>query len=142
MPAQSYATHRRFDPAYHFVGFPLILGFFVISAFLLWKHPSLASAGQMVLALALPILFFKIRLYALTVQDRVIRLEETLRMERLFPEELKARIPELRRDQFVGLRFAADAELADLTRRALAENLGNEAIKKLIKDWRGDFFRV
>ena len=142
MPAQSYATHRRFDPAYHFVGFPLILGFFVISAILLWKHPSLASAGQMALALALPILFFKIRLYALTVQDRVIRLEETLRMERLFPEELKARIPELRRDQFVGLRFAADAELADLTRRALAEDLGNEAIKKLIKEWRGDYLRV
>jgi hypothetical protein len=142
MPAQSYATHRRFDPVFHFVGFPLVLAFLVISAILLWKHPSLASAGQMVLAIALPLISLKIRLYALTVQDRLIRLEETLRMQRLLPEDLKARVPELKRNQFVGLRFAADAELAERMREALAENLGNEAIKKRIKGWRGDFFRV
>jgi hypothetical protein len=63
-------------------------------------------------------------------------------MQRLLPEDLKARVPELKRNQFVGLRFAADAELAERMREALAENLGNEAIKKRIKGWRGDFFRV
>ena len=142
MPSQSYANHRRFDPAFHFVGFSLAIAFFVISAMLLWKHPGLATAGQMVLAVLLVIIFFKIRIYALTVQDRLIRLEETLRMQRLLPDDLKARIPELKRGQFVGLRFASDAELPELMRTTLAENLGNEAIKKRIKTWKGDYFRV
>lgn len=141
-PSQTYASHRRFDPLFHFVAFPLLLAFFVISAIPLWRHPGLATAGQVVLAVALLILILKVRLYALTVQDRVIRLEETLRMQRLLPEELKARIPELKRDQFVGLRFAADGELADLVRRALAEKPNGETIKKEIKTWRGDHFRV
>lgn len=142
MPDQTYATHRRFDPAFHFVGLPLVLAFLVISILLLWKQPSLASAGQLLLAVTLALTFLKTRLYAITVQDRIIRLEETLRMQRLLPEDLKARIPELQRDQFVGLRFAADGELADRVREALTEHLGNEAIKKRIKTWRGDFFRV
>jgi hypothetical protein len=142
MSEQTYATHRRFDPAYHFVAFPLLLAFFVISAILLWKNPAMATAGQMLLAVLLVIVFFKIRLYGLTVQDRIIRLEETLRMERLLPADLKERIPELKRGQFVGLRFASDTEFSELVRKALTENLGNEEIKKQIKTWRGDHFRV
>lgn len=142
MPEQTYKTHRRFDPAYHFVGFPLYLLFLVISIAALWRTPSPITLGQLALALLLGILFLKIRLYALTVQDRLIRLEETLRMERLLPAELKARIPDLKRDQYVGLRFAADAELADRMREALAESLDGEAIKKRIQTWRGDHLRV
>ena len=142
MPSQSYANHRRFDPAFHFIGFPLVLAFFVISVILLRRHPELATVGQMVLATLLVIVFFKIRIYALTVQDRLIRLEETLRMQRLLPDDLKARIPELKREQFVGLRFASDAELPERVRNALDESLGSEAIKKRITTWRGDFFRV
>jgi hypothetical protein len=83
-----------------------------------------------------------VRGYALKVQDRLIRLEEGLRMARILPEDLKARIPELKPDQCVGLRFASEGELADLVRQALAENLGSEAIKKRIKVWRPDEFRV
>jgi hypothetical protein len=142
MPEQSFATHRRFDPVYHFVAFPLLVAFFVISAVMLWKKPGPATTGQMLLATFLLPVFFRVRGYAISVQDRLIRLEETLRMERLFPTELKARIPELRRDQFVGLRFASDVELPELFRRALDEKLGSEAIKKQIKTWRGDHFRV
>lgn len=142
MPEQTYASHRRFDPAYHFVAFPLYLLFLVISVAALWRNPTPITLGQVVLTALTGLLFLKLRLYALTVQDRVIRLEETLRMERLLPADLKARIPELRRDQFVGLRFAADAELADRVREALAEKLSGEDLKKRIQVWRGDHFRV
>lgn len=142
MSDQTYKTHRRFDPAFHFVGFPLLLAYLVVTVILLWKHPSLATWAQLVLALLVALTFFKTRIYALTVQDRLIRLEETLRMQRVLPDELRARIGELKRDQFVGLRFAADAELADRMREALEQGLGNEAIKKRIQVWRGDHFRV
>jgi hypothetical protein len=83
------------------------------------------------------------RLFALTVQDRVIRLEEQLRYQRLFPEDLKARIPEFTRDQFVSLRFASDAELPALARKVLTDNLTDrKAIKKLVQNWRADHFRA
>jgi hypothetical protein len=78
----------------------------------------------------------------LKVQDRLIRLEETLRMGRLLPEDLKARIPELTVKQMVGLRFASDGELTDRVREALDQNLDGEAIKKRIQTWRPDTFRV
>jgi hypothetical protein len=142
MPDQTYKTHRRFDPPVHFVAIPLVLAFLVLTAVLLWKHPGMATWTQLVLAIALLILAFKVRLYALTVQDRLIRLEETLRMQRLLPEDLQSRLPELKRDQFVGLRFAADSELEERVREALAEGLGSEAIKKRIRTWRADLFRV
>ena len=142
MSEQTYASHRRLDPWYHFIATPLFLVFLVISAVAFWRNPSPITLGQVVLALLLGILFLKVRQYALTVQDRVIRLEETLRMERLLPADLKARIPELRRDQFVSLRFAADAELADRVREALQDQLSGEAIKKRIQTWRGDNLRV
>lgn len=142
MPDQSYASHRRFDPWYHFIGFPLYLLFLVVSAVAYWRHPTPVTMGQAVLALFLGILFLKLRLYALTVQDRVIRLEETLRLQRLLPADLQARIPELKRDQFVGLRFASDAEVADRMREALDQGLNGEALKKRIQTWRADHFRV
>lgn len=142
MPDQTYASHRRFDPWYHFIAFPLYLLFLVVSAVAFWRHPTPITMGQVVAALFLGILFLKLRLYALTVQDRVIRLEETLRLQRLLPPDLQARIPELKRDQFVGLRFAADAEVADRMREALDQGLDGEALKKRIQTWRADHFRV
>jgi hypothetical protein len=83
-----------------------------------------------------------IRLYALRVQDRLIRLEESLRMQRLFSADLQARIPELSPNQMVGLRFASDGELAERVREALNQDLSGEAIKKRIQTWRPDTFRV
>jgi hypothetical protein len=142
MSEQNYANHRRFDPAFHVVGFTLLLLTVVLSGILAWNHPGVLRAWHLVLAALLVILAIKMRSYALRVQDRVIRLEESLRMALLLPEDLKARIPELRPDQFVGLRFASDGELADLVRQTLAEGLGNEDIKKRIKAWRPDTFRV
>ena len=142
MSDQTYATHRRFDPLYHFVALPLAFALVVIGAILAWKHAGLAGVWQLVLAILVLFLALKIRIYALRVQDRLIRLEEGLRMERLLPEDLKQRIPRLRPEQCVGLRFAADAELAERMQEALTGDLSGEAIKKRIKTWRPDDFRV
>lgn len=139
---QTYANHRRFDPLFHFV----LLPFFLVTAGAairhLYKAPSLYDAWVMLVAIALVLLTLLVRGYALKVQDRVIRLEERLRMERLLPEELRASIPELTVRQCVGLRFAADGELVDRVREALAEGLNDEAIKKRIQTWRPDTNRV
>jgi hypothetical protein len=94
------------------------------------------------LATAFLILAFKVRLYALKVQDRVIRLEEQLRLMRLLPEPLRSRIPELTVGQLCGLRFASDAELPKLAERAMNEKLSRADIKKSIQTWRPDYWRV
>lgn len=139
---QTYANHRRFEPLQHFILIPIFLVTFGTTIWHLIKYPSLHSAWVMVLAFAVLALAVQVRVYSLKVQDRLIRLEETLRMERILPEDLKPRIVQLSVKQMVGLRFAADAELADRVREALDQNLGGEAIKKHIKTWRPDTFRV
>jgi hypothetical protein len=88
------------------------------------------------------IIVFKVRLYALKVQDRLIRLEERLRLMQVLPEPLRARIGELREGQLVALRFASDAELPGLVEKTLAGNWKNAGIKKAIQNWRPDHFRV
>jgi hypothetical protein len=94
-------------------------------------------------AVALILVYFYARLMALTVQDRVIRLEERLRLERLLPADLKGRIPEFDVDQLVSLRFASDAELPHLARKVLDEKLTDrKVIKKMIRTWRPDFLRA
>jgi len=139
---QSYATHRRFDPWFHFGAMVLLTAAFVIACILAVRHFDLASVWGVVLSLGLLILLLRVRIYALRVQDRVIRLEETLRMKALMPEAWHVRLRELTPGQFVGLRFASDEELPVLVQQALDEKLSGEAIKKRIRIWRGDTFRV
>lgn len=139
---QTYATHRRFDPPYHFVLLPFFLVTVIATVTTFVRRPALATFWIALLALAVTFLALKVRVYALRVQDRIIHLEEQLRLARLLPEDLKARIPELSVKQCVGLRFASNGEVADRMREALQENLDGEAIKKRIRTWRPDEFRV
>ncbi|MGH9315658.1 MAG: DUF6526 family protein [Thermoanaerobaculia bacterium] len=140
---QNYANHRRFVPLYHFG----IFGVLVIN--LLWslvhvvRGFSLETAFGVLLALTLLGLFFYTRTFALTVQDRVIRLEMRLRLKQLLPPDLAARIPELRPGQLIGLRFASDGELPELVREVLTNNIQDrDVIKKKIKSWQADHLRA
>jgi hypothetical protein len=139
---QTFANHRRFDPVYHLFAFGVLGISLLVSLWQLVKSPSLTTLWVFVGFAALLVLFFKVRLYALKVQDRVIRLEERLRLQLILPEPLRPRIGELSEDQLIALRFASDGEVADLVKQALDEKLPREEIKKRIKTWRGDHFRV
>jgi hypothetical protein len=139
---QTLANHGRLDPLFHIVALP-VFGLTAIAATIhfLWR-PSAHSAAFFVLSVAALIAIFKIRLYPLKVQDRVIRLEERMRLSMLLPEPLRTRIPELTEGQLIALRFASDAELPDLVGRAVNEKLSQADIKKAIKVWRPDYWRV
>jgi len=140
---QTFENHARIVPAYHFVAFPL---FAVNAFFTLYQAVTDFSWGNLVafgVAVALILLFFLARVMALTVQDRVIRLEETLRMRALLPADLQPRIGEFTVKQLVALRFASDAELPELARQVLDGRIQDQkAIKKMIREWRADFQRA
>jgi len=139
---QNLANHKRFDPSFHFFILPVFAISVIIAIVHLVMHPRLHSAWLVVFMLAAIAAVFKIRLYALKVQDRVIRLEERLRLAILLDKPMRARIGELTESQLVALRFASDAELPALAERALSEKLANRDIKKLIGQWRPDYWRV
>jgi hypothetical protein len=139
---QNLANHARFDPPFHFFMVPVFLITLVAAIVDAIRHPGLGSIWFVVFAAAILVAAFKIRLYALRVQDRVIRLEERLRMMSLLPEPLRGRVPELTTDQCIGLRFACDAELAALAQRALDENLDRKQIKQAVQNWRADHSRI
>lgn len=139
---QTYANHRRLEPIQHFFLTPILLGIWITTLVQFFRHPTLHTGGVMVLAVVALFMALQTRMYALKVQDRLIRLEETLRMERLLPENLRARLGELRPSQFVALRFASDAELSDRVRETLDQKLGAKEIKRRIQTWRPDTFRV
>ena len=106
------------------------------------KAPGFFSAWSVVLALGLIGLAWYVRAFPLRAQDRVIRLEERLRLTQVLLEPLRSRVPELTPTQLIALRFASDAELPSLVEETLQERLSNAEIKKRIKVWRPDTFRV
>ena len=144
MEEQNFANHGKFVPTFHFFAVPVFVINFVWSLVRLWNLGfSFAGIFGVILAAALVILAFQARLFALAVQDRVIRLEERLRYERMLPADLRARSSEFTTGQFVSLRFASDAELPALARKVLDEKLTDrKAIKQLIKQWRPDYLRA
>lgn len=141
-PHQDYAHHAKFDPLFHFFLAPLSLIFLILTVYETVKTPSVETGFHILVALWAFLALFKIRLYALKVQDRVIRLEERLRLKELAPANLQPRIGELSEDQLIGLRFASDGEVAGLAQQALDGKLDRKQIKQAVKTWRPDFWRV
>ena len=139
---QTYANHGRFHPIFHFVLAPILLINLTVSIVWLVRHPTFSSVWYLVMSVALFIMGTLVRVNPMKVQDRVIRLEERLRLYALLPESQRARIPELTEDQLVGLRFAPDEELPTLAQRAINEHLTRKDIKKAIVNWRPDHWRV
>jgi hypothetical protein len=140
---QNYSNHTRFVPPFHFVALPilainLIYSIYRVIHIFLWEN-----LLTLLLAVALVLIALFGRLFALSVQDRVIRLEERMRMAQLLPADLRPRINEFEPAQLVALRFASDEELPELARKVLTDKIGErKAIKQMIKNWRADYLRA
>jgi hypothetical protein len=139
---QSFKSHGRLDPSYHLVlAAVLAVNLFIVICFTV-RNLNYFTAWLVILSIAAWIPVLKLRLYPLKVQDRVIRLEERLRLQALAPAEWHAQIYRLTEDQLIGLRFASDDEVVELAKQALEHNLTRKQIKERIKSWRPDEWRV
>jgi Ca2+/Na+ antiporter len=142
-PPQTYFTHRRYHPVFHFITFPILFINVIVMIVVAVRHFSLLAVWNIVVAIALMLLAGIVRFYATKNQDRIIRAEETARLWRVLPEDLRPRIGELTTGQMIALRFCTDDDLPDLTRAILAgEVRGRENIKRRIRNWRPDSQRV
>ena len=140
---QNFSNHTRFVPPFHYVALPILLVNFVSAVVELFNGITFDASLHVLVAVALIIVALFARVFALKAQDRVIRLEMRLRMRELLPEDRQGRINDFTPTQMVGLRFAGDAELPELARKVLDENITKMTpIKKMITDWQGDYFRV
>jgi hypothetical protein len=139
---QSFANHTKYDPAFHFFLAPIALVNLIVSIVSCFRHPSIDAGWIVVISLAALVAVFKMRIYSLKVQDRVIRLEERLRLSQLLNTSLAARIPDLTIPQLVALRFACDSEVPGLAEKTLGAKLKPKEIKQAIVTWRPDTFRV
>lgn len=141
--AQTYATHRRWMPIYHFFVMPVLYVNFLIQLWRLGDDRSFEQVWAAVLGAGLIMFGFAARIMALTAQNRAIRIEERLRLMRLLPVEEHGRIYELKMRQLVGLRFAPDEEAPDLARRCMNGDLKTaKDVKQNIRTWRPDYLRV
>jgi len=141
-PEQNFKNHGRLDPPYHFIlSTVLAVNLFIVLCFTV-KNLNYFTEWLVVLSIAVFIPVIKLRTYPLKVQDRVIRLEERLRLQALAPAEWHAQIYRLDEDQLIALRFAADEEVVELAKQALEQNLTRKQIKERIKVWRPDDWRV
>ena len=141
--SQTYKNHARFFPLFHFFVAPVLLINLLNSIRHFYYYQSRATTWEIILAAGLVGLALAARVMALKVQDRVIRLEMRLRMQQVLPAELCARFGELTPQQLVALRFASDAELADLVRDVLDGKLASQkAIKMRVRSWVPDHLRA
>ena len=139
---QNLKNHAMFDPPFHFFLAPVGIFLLILSIIQLVKNPGWMTGIHVLAVVWVFVAIFKLRVYSLKVQDRVIRLEERLRLAVVLPPELQPRIGELSIDQLIGLRFASDAELPGLVEKTLGSNWNRKQIKEAIKDWRPDNWRV
>lgn len=140
---QNYANHARTDPAYFYFFSLCVLTSTICAVVSVVRTPGLNAVALILLNVGVMGVYLRARSYPLTVQDRVVRLEMRMRLERVLPSELKPRIAELTLGQMIALRFASDAELPELMQKVLDEKITRGAdIKKLVRDWQPDFLRV
>ena len=141
--AQALGTHRRWVPAWHFFTVPVLVGNVVVVVVRFVRDPTNNNGWAFLVALALLIGIVLSRNMPLRAQDRIIRLEERIRLQRVLPPDLRGRVDELTTDQLIGLRFAPDDEVPELARRALSGDLKTRSdIKRAVKNWRADHMRV
>jgi hypothetical protein len=140
---QSYANHTRWHPPFHFFVIPVMLINVIWAIVVFVKAPDRTQGWWIVVSLALVVMAFLVRTNALKAQDRIIRLEERLRYQQLLPAELAQQCGSLAVGQIIALRFASDEELEGLIREVLGGRFAKSSdIKKAIKNWRSDTFRV
>jgi hypothetical protein len=139
---QSFKNHAMFDPLFHFFLAPVGVALVIGSIWQVIKDPGWMTGVHVLVIVWLFILVFKTRVYSLKVQDRLIRLEERLRLAAVLPASLQPRISELSIDQLIGLRFASDSELPGLVEKTLGGNWSRKQIKEAIQNWKPDNWRV
>jgi hypothetical protein len=140
---QHSGNHAQYVPAFHFFALPVSLVYAINALVLAVKNPEWSPILHATFAFAVATAFFTMRGMALTVQDRLIRLEETLRMQRVLPAGQQGDIARISRAQFVALRFASDEELPELVQKTVSGQLATpKAIKQAIKNWRADHLRA
>ena len=142
MPEQNYANHVRYHPLYHFFITPVVAINILVALWITIRHFSILTLWNLFMAVAIGGIALVVRVYALTNQNRIIRLEERLRLMQLLPDDLRLRIPEIATRDLIALRFAPDAEVVDLTRAILANEAHGAEIKKRVKNWRPDYLRA
>jgi Family of unknown function (DUF6526) len=142
-PLQNYGNHTRRLPIFHFFVLPVTTAYALFQVYTAISSPTTRSIVWAVYTAAIAFGMLTSRFMASRVQDRVIRLEETLRMQRVLPAGMQGDIPKLTREQFVALRFASDEELPDLVRRTVAGDFPKQKdIKLAVKNWRADWLRA
>jgi hypothetical protein len=139
---QTLQNHGKFDPLFHFFLAPVALIFFISTIVSAVRNPVTEAYVHILVALWALLLVFRVRIYSLKVQDRVIRLEERLRLAGLLAEPLRSKSSALTEQQLIALRFASDAEVPVLVEKALASDLKQKEIKQAIQNWRPDYWRV
>lgn len=140
---QDYKSHRQFVPLFHFVALPILLINVGLEGSRFFRDQSRHNGWLLIMAVALVLLAFTARGMAVKAQDRIIRLEERLRLASLMAPEQYAKVHDLTPGQLVALRFASDEEAPDLAQRTMTgEFKSPEDIKKAVKNWRADVHRV
>jgi hypothetical protein len=142
---QSFRSHASFDPVFHGLAGVALLGNIIFMAFVLFvgiQSRIVLTVWILTLTVVLVVALLKARMYPLKIQDRIIRLEERLRLDALLTESMRKRIPELTEDQLIGLRFASDDEIPALVELTLEKNLDRKQIKERIQNWRPDHYRI
>ena len=142
-PAQNFENHAKLVTGFHKVLFLILLTCLIWFIYRAITDFSPDRLFLIILTLALFMTTFFARRFPMGVQDRVIRMEERVRMQEILPEDLRPRIGEFTTDQLIGLRFASDEELPDLARRVLNEGISDrKPIKAAVKNWRADHQRI